>query len=485
MDPNATAPGVAASVDDDQLAPVLALVILWCAGQPHRVGEVALFPIYEKLYVGRWDEDFGKIEEFARFARRCPGEVLAADPRVDVLTGNSISRGQLIACATAVTIEVESKGRCVMLVNGVETKIASLKPGDRLMLQGELLLMCVRRPAVIPSPPPGTFIPAFGEPDAEGILGVSPSVWAMRAEIARLAESDEDVLIQGESGSGKELAARAIHLRSRRAKGPFVSHNAAAFTDTLIENQLFGNVEDYPNVGTPERKGLVIQADRGTLFLDEIGDLRLEAQAKLLRVMDSDGECRVQGAPKSQRVDVRFIGATNLGDDAFRSDFRHRLPARLPVPPVRERPEDIPLFIRQWVLRHARAGQHGAMRFVYTGPSGRPEARVSARLIEYLVQQPLAGNFRELHGMLLAAAGREGDTLRLPAVGPAKESAPPPAEEAEEEPGEVLATSLTQEQIEACLDRHRGNVKSAATALRVGRSALYRRMDALGIKWKK
>jgi two-component system nitrogen regulation response regulator GlnG/two-component system response regulator HydG len=481
-----TAPAVATSCEEEHQLPVLAFVILWSASQPHRVGEVALLPYLERLFVGRGAEE---IDEFARFAQRRPGARLADDPFEDLLTGDSISGRQLVVCATPDAIEVESIGRCVMRINGVETKTGRLKPGDTLMLKGELLLMCVRRLAELPAPRAGTFIPAFGEPDAGGIIGESPAAWALRVAIADAAATEDYLLIQGETGSGKELTAKAIHAGSGRAKRAFVAHNSAAFTATLLENQLFGNVAGYPN-GMPENKGLVIRADGGTLFLDEIGDLRLDAQTHLLRVMDRQGECQVQGAPGSRRVDVRFIGATNLDDTAFRSDFRARLPAHLRVPPLRERPEDIPLLVRHWLLRRPEDDKD-ALRFIYSGPSGRPEARVSGRLIEYLVKQPFPRNVRELEAMLIAASGPgSGDTVSMPSGGLANASAPPPAKEAdegqregaaEEEQGERDAESLTQEEIVACLQQQGGKVARAARVLRVGRSALHRRMKKLKI----
>jgi DNA-binding NtrC family response regulator len=198
--------------------------------------------------------------------------------------------------------------------------------------------------------------------------------------------------------------------------------------------------------------------------------------------MDSKGECRVQGAPRSQRVDVRFMGATNLDDTAFRSDFRARLRAHLRVPPLRERPEDIPLLVRHWLLRRVHE-KPDARRFIYTGPSGRPEARVSARLIEYLVKEELPRNVRQLEAMLIAMTGPSaGDKVRMPSVGPTNESAPPPAKESEEEEGQRSADSLTEEEIAACLAGQQGNVASAARLLGVGRSALYRRMKKLKIK---
>ncbi len=481
MDPNATAPGAATSLDEKRQVPLLALVILWSKSQPHRVGEVAFLPIYEELFVGRWEKEVGKIEKFARFARRRVGEVLAADPREDVLTGKTLSREQLKVCATAVAIEVENVGKCVMLVNGVEMKNARLEPGDVLRLKGELVLLCVRRVAELPSLRPGTFIPAFGEPDAAGIIGESAVAWQLRAKLDTVAATDDNVFITGESGAGKELAAKAIHKGSSRANGTLVARNAAAFTDTLVENALFGNVADYPNKGVAARKGLLTEADGGTFFLDEIADCPDKAQAQLLRVMDANGDCQAQGSPKTIRVDVRFIGATNR--EGLRSELGARLPSKVHVPPFRERREDIPLLVRHWLLDRARTPPHDARRFVYTGPSGRPEVQISSRLIEYLVREPLALNVRELHALVLVAMqGSSGDKVQMPWLpGEGKTSEPPSASEGRREGTSRLPT---EQEIRGCIDRERGNISRVAEVLGMERSALYRLMRALGIKWK-
>jgi hypothetical protein len=179
-----TLTGGSTSVATTRQVPVLVLVIVWYATEPHRVGEVAVFPPYQTLYVGRWDEELKiAIEEYARFAQRRPGAVLAADPRKDVLLGKHLSRPQLNVCASAAAIRVKNVGKCVMFVNGVETKDAELKLGDVLRLQGELVLYCTRRLIDLPAPGPGAFIPAFGEPDSGEMIGESETVWGLRTLI--------------------------------------------------------------------------------------------------------------------------------------------------------------------------------------------------------------------------------------------------------------------------------------------------------------
>ena len=491
-----TAPGVANSFDEVAQVPQLVLVKLWSMAEPHRIGEVALLPPYERRLLGRGDVE---IEKFQQFAQHRPGGHVPVDPHEGLLTGGSISRRQLLVRATAVEIEVERVGKCVMLVNGVETESACLKPGDTLMLRGELLLQCVRREANLPSPP-GAFIHAFGEPDAFDIVGESAVVWGLRTLLYAAARTNGHVYLHGESGTGKELAARAIHQQSPRASGPYVSHNASNSTSSLLEWQLFGNLRNCPNQGMPARKGIVPSADGGTLFLDEIGDLTPEAQAQLLRVIAS-GESTPVGGDVPQRVDVRFVAATNKPESVLRSDLPARFLVGVGLPTLRERAEDIPLIARQWILAHARERPEEARRFIYAGPSGRPEVRISARLIEHLVREPPPLNVRGLHKLLwVAMQGSPGDKVRLPKAfpapaapaptpsaaapastlsAPAERRTPPPP--STDPPKEADSDSPSKEQIVARLELERGNVARAARALGLERSALYRRMQRYGI----
>jgi two-component system nitrogen regulation response regulator GlnG/two-component system response regulator HydG len=322
-------------------------------------------------------------------------------------------------------------------------------------------------------------------------------VWGLRTLLYAAARTKGHVYLQGESGTGKELAARAIHQGSSRASGPYVAHNASNSTSSLLEWQLFGNLRNCPNQGMPARKGIVPSADGGTLFLDEIGDLPPDAQAQLLRVLDA-GECTPVGGDVPQRVDVRFVAATNKPESVLRSDLPARFLVNVLVPPLRDRAEDIPLIARQWILEHARERPEEARRFIYAGPSGRPEVRISARLIEHLVREPPPLNVRGLHKLLwVAMQGSTGDKVRLPKAFPAAASTasmpstpaaapsaappgrtPPPSTQP---PEQADSDSPSKEQILARLEMERGNVTRAAKALGLERSALYRRMRRYGI----
>src|SRR5262249_4513267 len=151
----------------------------------------------------------------------------------------------------------------------------------------------------------------FGAPDPHGILGESPAAWALREHLSLAAHSGQHILLLGQSGTGKELAARAIHALSPRRDKPFIARNAATFPEGLVDAELFGTAKGYPNAGSPERPGLIAEADGGTLFLDEIGELPAHLSSHLLRVLDRGGEYQRLGESRVRRSDLRVVAATN------------------------------------------------------------------------------------------------------------------------------------------------------------------------------
>lgn len=196
------------------------------------------------------------------------------------------------------------------------------------------------------------------------LLGDSAAMQRVRRTIEEVARTDVTVLIEGESGTGKELAARLIHQRSERAGGPFVAVNCAALPETLLEAELFGHVKGAFTGAVATRAGRFQQADGGTLFLDEIGDLSAKGQGDLLRVLD-DGCFRMVGSAELTQANVRVVAATNkhlaqaVAEGRFRDDLLYRLQViPLTLPPLRERPEDLPLltasFLAQFAARHKR-----------------------------------------------------------------------------------------------------------------------------------
>ncbi len=229
------------------------------------------------------------------------------------------------------------------------------------------------------------------------IIGSSRAMQEVYKQIGRVAAAPIRVLIRGETGTGKELAARAIYQHSERANQPFIEVNCAAIPENLLESELFGH-ERGAFTGAHERRvGRFEQASRGTIFLDEIGDMTPNTQAKLLRVLE-DKSMRRLGGRDLIEVDVRVIAATHrdlekaIREDRFREDLYHRLnDAVITLPPLRERPEDIPAMVRFFIQRYAL--ELGAIK-----PSmPEPDALV------YLQQQPWPGNVRELRNVIRGA----------------------------------------------------------------------------------
>ncbi|MFP3927180.1 MULTISPECIES: sigma-54-dependent transcriptional regulator [unclassified Pseudomonas] len=222
-----------------------------------------------------------------------------------------------------------------------------------------------------------------------GIIGSCPPMQDMYSKIRKVAPTDSNVLIQGESGTGKELVARALHNLSRRAKAPMISVNCAAIPESLIESELFGHEKGAFTGASAGRAGLVEAADGGTLFLDEIGELPLEAQARLLRVLQ-EGEIRRVGSVQSQKVDVRLIAATHRDLKSlakvgqFREDLYYRLHViALKLPALRERGADVNEIANAFLARQSLKAGRSDLRFA-------PDAEQAIRHYSW------PGNVREL-----------------------------------------------------------------------------------------
>ncbi|WP_296222184.1 sigma-54-dependent transcriptional regulator [Pseudomonas sp. UBA2684] len=226
-----------------------------------------------------------------------------------------------------------------------------------------------------------------------GIIGSCAAMQELYSKIRKVAPTDSNVLVQGESGTGKELVARALHNLSRRAKAPLISVNCAAIPESLIESELFGHEKGAFTGASAGRAGLVEAADGGTLFLDEIGELPLEAQARLLRVLQ-EGEIRRVGSVQSQKVDVRLIAATHrdlktlskIGQ--FREDLYYRLHViALKLPPLRERGSDVIEIARAFLLRQCTR-------------MGRGDLQFAADAEQAIRHYPWPGNVRELENAI-------------------------------------------------------------------------------------
>jgi len=229
--------------------------------------------------------------------------------------------------------------------------------------------------------------------ERHGIVGCSPAIAAVISRIEQVARTKSTVLITGETGTGKELVARALHDRSAQRDMPFVRLNCAAIPDTLLESELFGHVRGAFTGADTARRGKFALANRSSIFLDEIGTMNVALQAKLLRVLQ-EREIEPLGAERTERVDVRVIAATNrdlvrmVQQGLFQEDLYYRLDViRIELPPLRERPEDIPLLAAHFVEKHA-------------GRAGKPIAGLLEDAMSRLVQHPWPGNIRELENAI-------------------------------------------------------------------------------------
>ena len=254
--------------------------------------------------------------------------------------------------------------------------------------------------------------PAPSESPVTEMLGQAPAMQEVFRAIGRLSQSHATVLITGESGSGKELVARALHRHSPRAGGPFIALNTAAIPRDLLESELFGHERGAFTGAAAQRRGRFEQADGGTLFLDEIGDMPAELQTRLLRVL-ADGQFYRVGGHTPMKVNVRVIAATHqdlevrVREGLFREDLFHRLNViRLRLPPLRERREDIPLLVRHFMQKSARE-------------LGVEAKGVSDAAIKTLVALPWSGNVRQLenvsHYLTVMAPGQVVEVGDLPA----------------------------------------------------------------------
>ena len=374
----------------------LALIVVWSAEAPHRLGEAILVaprgaPI-----------DFGRGSTV--LVRQRPEENRPTPP----LRGRRISRAQLRIQGMGARIQIENVGRCPLIVHGTQTTQAVVKPGDLVHLEGQLTFLVARRPAVLP-PSRAVFVPPWGGADEGGIVGESPSIWQLRDQLGFIAPRVGHVLILGRSGTGKELAAQAVHAASGRAKQPFIARNAATIPDSLLDAELFGHVQNYPNPGMPARAGLVGEADGGTLFLDEIGELPQSMQVHLLRLMDA-GEYQRLGEPRQRTADLRIVAATNRSRDALKPDVLARFRHVIELPDLDARREDLPLLLRH-LLRRAAAEDADIARFVV-----EDEPQVSPAFVAALIGHPLPMQVRSIDALLWQAlAASQGTIVERPA----------------------------------------------------------------------
>jgi two-component system response regulator HupR/HoxA len=304
------------------------------------------------------------------------------------------------------------------------------------------------------------------------LVGESAAWRALVEQIPRVAASGLPVLLLGETGTGKELVARAVHALSSRRRQPFVAQNCGATPDTLIESELFGHARGAFTGAVGDRTGLFEAAEGGTLLLDEIGDASPMLQMKLLRVLQ-EGEARRVGDSRPRRVDVRVVAATHrsleraVAQGTFRADLYFRLAAvRLRLPTLRERGRDVLLLARHFLGR-------SAARF------GAPPPDIAPDLAERLLKHAWPGNVRELANACAFAVGVAGARTR---VGGEHWPDAPFAEAVAEGAGLHAETrALEERRLKETLRRTHGNKTQAARALGLSRQGLLKKLRRLGL----
>ena len=311
----------------------------------------------------------------------------------------------------------------------------------------------------------------------ENIVGQSKELLDVLDTVRRVAPSDLPVLILGETGTGKELLAAAIHYNSRRRENRFVAINCAGLSESLLESELFGHIKGAYTGAATDRPGCFEYADGGTLFLDEVGDMPMQMQAKLLRVLEN-GEVTRVGSNESIRVNVRLLSATNsnlaerVKAGEFRKDLYFRIKgATLEIPPLRSRRDDIPILIEHFV-RQANESHEAAV----TGVT--PEAK------RVLMSYVWPGNVRQLknviENMVVLASGEKLTVEDLP-----PEIHRPPEDVAGAQLGELAGISIEEAErqlIKNTLKMLAGNREQAAKVLGIGERTLYRKIKEYDLK---
>ncbi len=469
------------------------------------VGEIALskFPVLvvddESDNLDAFRFTFGKTftlhlassgEEALALAREHDVSVVVTDQRMPRMTGLELLRavrdvrpdaiGIIVTAFTDVDVLIESinLGRIYRYVT---------KPWDSKELRG-ILIQAVerfhlvrenRRLAEQLSEYAGILSrDAHGEFNFGAIVGDSPALRQVLTKVEQVAQTQATVLLRGETGTGKEMVARAIHINSAREARPFVRVNCAALAPGVLESELFGHEKGAFTGAVARRPGRFELADGGTLFLDEVGDLPLDVQVKLLRVLQEREFERVGGVD-TVKVDVRVISATHrdlerlIAEGKFREDLYYRLNVfPVTMPPLRERPGDIPLLVEHFVAKYAQS-------------TGKVMRGADAGAIASLSAYPWPGNVRELENVIeramILAAGEvlcatDLDFGRRPLTPLSAVPAPPTSTL---DTGRSLAKRLSDQEraeIVSAVEQAAGNIAHAARALGINRSTLYYRM---------
>lgn len=310
------------------------------------------------------------------------------------------------------------------------------------------------------------------------LIGNSVAMLNLKKMIIQVAPSDASILVQGETGTGKELVARAVHAHSNRSPRPFVAVDCAGISESVMGSELFGHVKGAFTGAHESTPGLIRSAEGGTLFLDEIGELSLSMQVKLLRTIQ-EKEVRPVGASRSFPVDVRILAATNRDLEGeveagrFRQDLYYRLNVVVvTVPPLRDRLDDVPLLVRYFLKQ-------------FQTPA-RTVEKVSQQTMAYLTNYDWPGNVRELENVIRRAVAMGGHETIVPADLPETIIGPPPSAEQPSDLG-MDKNSLEAYEIAAisnALAKCDGHRKKAARMLGIGEATLYRKLNKYKLEVK-
>ncbi|MFK7792034.1 MAG: sigma-54-dependent transcriptional regulator [Devosiaceae bacterium] len=312
------------------------------------------------------------------------------------------------------------------------------------------------------------------------LVGSSPEMNALRTQIDRLAPTNSRVMILGASGSGKELVARAIHTKSRRANGPFVVLNAASISPETMELELFGT-EAEP--GSPRKVGALEEAHGGTLYLDEVSDMPRDTQSKIMRVLVDQTFTRVGGSTRVQ-VDVRVLSSSSkpleplIEAEQFRSDLYHRLAVvPLPVPGLAQRRSDIPELVHYFMQQLTKA-------------SGLPSRQIADDAMTILQTHDWPGNVRQLRNnverLMILARGENGSHVTADLLPPDVSSLLPKTASAGSEhlmtmPLREARETFERDYLSSQINRFNGNISKTAEFIGMERSALHRKLKSLGL----
>jgi two-component system nitrogen regulation response regulator GlnG/two-component system response regulator HydG len=460
---------------------VYGLLIVWSLEEWRRIGEVSLFEsLAHWISVGR-GEDSRAGHRRALWLRQRPGEHAFTGP----LGTSTCSADQLLVKAVADGLELHNVGKNPMVIDGKVVTRAFVRPGQLVTLAGQFMFMVVRRP--LPMPPPRHFNVKhwgpFGEANAFGAVGECEVAHELNEQLAFAAKSRAHVVLAGETGTGKESCGKGIHGMGPDADGPWAPISVGSLARSLLEDQLFGHEDGYPQKGDKARPGVVGEANGGSLFFDELGRLSFDMQVALLRLLD-EGQYKPLGATGVRYSRFKLIGAMSGMLTDLTKDLRGRVRI-IHLPRLVDRREDIPLLVRDWLKKkHAETEDGDLTKHLLRKQADGSEELVPpiAFIDAMLRRETFAGNVRELQEavdeMLYRTKPPPGDgvtVVREQGEGSGRDGA---------DGDEARGRGLTKQEIEGALERQGGSVSGAARVLGVTRQSLYRAMQRVGVKGK-